>query len=217
MKRDNRILIIIVASVMLGATLVTACTNKAKEQSGDKPSAGTTKGKEQPIPLQPTKENKGRRCERKIYYGVGPEAAAERECYRLQKRLIDASENGDLTQIKEALKYGANVEGAIGQSFLALHTAAMAGHAEAVVLLLDNGAQVNLVADFQNAPLGMAAAEGHLDVVKVLIERGADVCYRTSAGTAEDIARARGYTDISDVLKAARQNADCPDAKSEKN
>ena len=39
-----------------------------------------------------------------------------------------------------------------------------------------------------------AASKGYLDVVRVLVERGADVCYRTTAGTAGDSARASGST-----------------------
>ena len=60
-----------------------------------------------------------------------------------------------------------------------------------VRLLVDNGAQVNQISDFENTPLNAAAADGHLEVVQVLLERGADACYKSAGGTAGDITRSR--------------------------
>jgi CDK inhibitor PHO81 len=79
----------------------------------------------------------------------------------------------------------------------------MNGRTDAARLLLENGAQINLVSDFENTPLNAAASDGHADVVTLLIKKGADVCYKSAAGTAGDIARARGYMELAELLKAA--------------
>jgi ankyrin repeat protein len=79
----------------------------------------------------------------------------------------------------------------------------MQGHADAVTLLLDNGANINRVVDFQNSALNMAASEGSADVVRVLLDRGVDVCYKSASGTAGDIAGLAGHKEIAELLKTA--------------
>jgi len=74
---------------------------------------------------------------------------------------------------------------------------------EAARLLIDNGADVNQDADFQNTTLNLVASNGHIDTVRLLLERGADPCYPSTGGTAEDIARARGFKELAELLKAA--------------
>ncbi|HAF13119.1 MAG TPA: hypothetical protein DCK93_10030 [Blastocatellia bacterium] len=91
----------------------------------------------------------------------------------------------------------------VDDSYPPLQEAAARGQADAARLLLDNGAQVNHVADFENTPLNTAASYGHMDVVRILLERGADVCYGRPGGTAGDIARARGYKELAELLKTA--------------
>ena len=129
--------------------------------------------------------------------------SADRHCFALQEKLINGALDGNLNQIRDALRDGANVEGTAYNKFPALHSAAMKGHADAVALLLDNGANVNRVADFENSALNMAASDGHAEVIRVLLDRGADVCYKSADGTAGDIARARGYEGVAELLKTA--------------
>ena len=163
------------------------------------------------MPFQTTKENKGARCEARVYFGLRPKGSDEgytASCYKLQSRLIEAARRGDLGEIREALRYGANANLPVDDSFPPLQTAAASGQADAARLLLDTGASVNHVADFENTPLNAAASYGHAEVVRVLLERGADVCYRSSGGTAGDIARARGYIKLAELLKAA-ESTEC--------
>lgn len=170
--------------------------------------------RETPVVLQATEQNKGQRCEATNYPLPEPDGEEEsipnyRECYKLQERLFNASRDGNLSEIREALKYGAHPEGTFYQSYPALQVAAVNGHTDAVLLLLDNGADVNRVVSFQSTALNSAASAGHIDVVKVLLERGANVCYKSSAGTAEDIARKRGYKEIAELLLKAYSPASC--------
>ena len=184
--------------------MATACVTKPTTPN-------TAVEQEKPVPFEATKENEGKRCEAKVYFGLKPDGSDEGYgafCYRLQSKLITGALQGNLSEIREALKFGANLNLPVDDSFPPLQTAAASGHADAVRLLLDKGAKVNQVSDFENTPLNAAASEGHVEVIQVLLERGVDVCYKSASGTAADIARARGYKDVADLLKAA-ETANC--------
>ena len=59
--------------------------------------------------------------------------------------------------------------------YLALHAAAMAGHATTVKLLLDDGAQIDCTDLMKHTPLFRACEMGHTDVVQTLMDCGAKV------------------------------------------
>src|SRR5438034_6447570 len=92
----------------------------------------------------------------------------------------------------------AAVNARAADDFTPLHLAAFFGHAEAVRMLLDAGADGD--AEATNSfltrvrPLHSAAAGGHLDCCRALIEAGVDV----------NAAQGGGFT----ALAAARQNGD---------
>jgi hypothetical protein len=189
---------IIATALMIGISLgvgLTSCSsNKSPRQAESK-----IEPREPPVPLQPTKENKGQRCEARYYFGVHTEEIVEPDegyspyCYKLQLRLNQAIRVGDLSEIRESLKYGANPN-------LPVHN----GRVEVVRLLLDNGADVNGGTFIIGTPLVVAAGEGHTEVVRLLLERGADICFKADGGTAEEFARKRGHQDIVDLLQAAK-------------
>jgi len=199
-KTYCRALLVLIFTISLPSV---SCVNKAS--SAKKSQQTDAKPRETPVAFQPTKQNGGKRCEPLWYTGQpGDEHdSADHRCFLLQEKLINGALNGDLNQIREALRDGAHVEGTTNNRFPALHSAALQGHADAVALVLDNGANVNRVVDFENSVLNMSASEGHTDVVRVLLDRGADVCYKSASGTAGDIARARGYKELTELLKAA--------------
>ena len=58
---------------------------------------------------------------------------------------------------------------------MALHWAALAGHVEAVALLLNRGAFVDSRNCWRRTPLHLAARRGHTDVVKLLVQSGANL------------------------------------------
>lgn len=183
------------------------CIVRPIAQAGRAPSQDlNSQAKETPIPLETTAENHGRRCEARYYFGEQRTAHDEGYssfCYKLQSKLIKAASDGNLVNIRETLKYGANPKLPVDDSFPPLQTAAASGQKDAVKLLVNNGAQVNQISDFENTPLNMAAACGHSGVVTILLKRGADVCYRSAVGTAGDIARSRGYKELAEALNAA--------------
>ena len=194
----------LILSILIGIGCIDSCGSKPRQQVTDKqPQRAEAPSRETPVPFQPTKKNKGNRCAPRYYAQVGAEDDNNPVCYELQKRLVDATREGNLEAMRAALKEGANPEGSIYNYFPPLHTAAAAGQLEAALFLLDNGAQINRVSDFENTALNMAASDGHKEVVRLLLERGADACYKSSAGTAGDIAQTRGHQDIAELLKAA--------------
>lgn len=197
-KRNELLLPVLIVSVLIGVGWIGSCGSKPKQLQRVEAHSGET-----PLPFQATKQNKGHRCAPRYYAQTGNEDDNNPVCYALQKRLVDAARDGNLEAMRAALSEGASPEGSIYNYFPPLHTAAMMGQTEAVRFLLDNGAQINRVSDFENTALNMAASDGYNDVIRVLLERGADACYKSSAGTAGDIARTRGHKDTAELLKAA--------------
>ena len=100
---------------------------------------------------------------------------------KLNRDLLRAARAGDVVSIKEAIKLGAEVNGARlivkgnKVSETPLHLAANFGHLEAVRVLIASGAILEIPADDGHTALMDAAFEGHLDVVKTLVESGAQI------------------------------------------
>ena len=86
-----------------------------------------------------------------------------------------------------------------------LHDMAWEGDVRKAVLLLDHGADIDVVDDeFRSTPLGIAARWGRREVVRVLLDRGADP-NRAGASWATPLAWAvkKGHSDIAAVLRSA--------------
>jgi hypothetical protein len=203
--RNNKPALIFICAWILAA-LIGCLVKPLTQREKIVPPPADSKPKETPVALQPTEENHGKRCEAKYYFGVGrrgPDEGYNPFCYNLQLRLVKAAQEGNLNEIRETLKYGAHPNLPVDDSFPPLQTAAANGRTDAAQLLLANGAQVNQISDFENTPLNAAASYGKADVVRLLLAQGANVCHKSSAGTAGDIARARGYAELAELLKAA--------------
>jgi uncharacterized protein len=206
-KMKERVLRALLVSILITLGVNASCVVKPTTRPADRaPQQMEVKPQETPVPFESTKENEGKRCEARYYFGsrrTGSDEGYSPFCYKLQLRLMKAAREGSLSEIRETLKFGANPNLPVDDSFPPLQTAAASGQADAARLLLDNGAEVNHVADFENTALNTAASYGHMDVVRVLLERGADVCYGRPGGTAGDIARARGHKELADLLNAS--------------
>ncbi|DAZ95637.1 TPA: hypothetical protein N0F65_002266 [Lagenidium giganteum] len=64
----------------------------------------------------------------------------------------------------------------------ALHLASRAGYADVVMLLIEHGADPNVIDHLHLTPLLGAISNGHEEVVRMLLGAGADVNYRSPAG-----------------------------------
>lgn len=98
-----------------------------------------------------------------------------------ESRFFDACRTGDVEELRQLLAEDrdlvrASFAGAPHQGWTGLHEAARRGHAAAVRLLLDHGADTNAREAGDNTyPLHWAAAHAHLDVVRALLDAGSDV------------------------------------------
>lgn len=101
-----------------------------------------------------------------------------RQCYFLQKQLVEAAVKGDTAEIEKALANGAHPDGTYYQSVASLQAVAAGGHFEAATLLLENGADVNRIGHLGSTALKAAASEGKLNLVRLLVESGAKCVYR---------------------------------------
>jgi ankyrin repeat protein len=92
--------------------------------------------------------------------------------------VFDAAAVGRVRGLEELLAGDAELARAWSpDGFTALHYAAFFGEEQSARLLLENGAEVGLVARNENihvTPLHSAAAGGHAEIVRLLLEHGAD-------------------------------------------
>jgi ankyrin len=98
-------------------------------------------------------------------------------------RLYHAARYGWCSAIKSLLEQGADVH--LGRPFQGrtpLHAAAVAGHSNAAVLLLDAGARVNDCDQHGWTALHFAAGHNHPKMCKLLMSRGASLDARTNGG-----------------------------------
>ncbi|MBO0720511.1 MAG: ankyrin repeat domain-containing protein, partial [Blastocatellia bacterium] len=101
--------------------------------------------------------------------------SGERVGSGLDRALIRAAAEGDVSGIDELLRAGANVNCTVerGEFGSPLCAAAYKDRLDAVRLLLDRGADPNLVGD--GSPLINAAEGGLVDIVSLLLDRGANI------------------------------------------
>ena len=88
------------------------------------------------------------------------------------KKLIEAS---DLSEVKEAVKKGANVNAHGVLGFTALMHASYKGDTDAVKDFIEKGAPVDTKDAQGRTALMMACAEGHWNAADILLEKGADI------------------------------------------
>src|SRR5438552_15356486 len=112
-----------------------SCLNRKSSFSSGGQEMGV-KPKETPIPIERTKENDGKRCEARYFFGerdnVGSNEGYTPYCYQLQSRLVKAAGDGNLLEIRATLRYGANPNLPVDNFFPPLLTAAASGKVEAL-------------------------------------------------------------------------------------
>lgn len=115
----------------------------------------------------------------------------------IQGNIFSAAYLGDIVELRRHIRLLAQFNQSKGASFLspdavlnepdltgmtALHWSALRGHEVCVRLLLDKGADVDVLQKGMNSPLLLAAAGGHESVARLLLERGADITLRNVKG-----------------------------------
>lgn len=99
--------------------------------------------------------------------------------------LLEAAIVGNIEEVKANIAVGAPLN-AMGKEpapgWAPLHAAVSRGHKEIVELLLDAGAEVNLLGSKDDIPLHLAVLWSDEELVRLLLSRGANVNQRTRQG-----------------------------------
>ena len=92
------------------------------------------------------------------------------EAYAFVKSV--SSKNADLSKIREQLENGMDkfIDFPDEDGYTALHYACWDNKLKIVILLIDNGASVNVLSSFNETPLNMAVVSGHLEIVQFFVD-----------------------------------------------
>ncbi|XP_001604667.2 histone-lysine N-methyltransferase EHMT2 isoform X1 [Nasonia vitripennis] len=117
--------------------------------------------------------------------------------------LYNAAKNGELQKLVNVLANGFNANHTFKEQGhrTGLHVAADKGFLACVHVLVQAGAQVDVLDRNQLSPLMLAAANGKADVVRYLMKVGADVTLKGEDGmTALHMAAKSGHLDVCQVI-----------------
>lgn len=119
--------------------------------------------------------------------------------------LMIAAGAGHGAIVELLLTLGASPKQRRRNRFTALHAAAMNGHTDVVLRLLQAGAEVNAQTEPQHyAPIHSAAFAGHVDTVRALLEHGALVGVTTYRGdTPAATARRNRHHELAQLIEAS--------------
>ncbi len=84
-----------------------------------------------------------------------------------------------------------------------IHAALLNQHDTIAKMLIEAGAEVNVVQNSRISPLHIAAQQGNIDLIIILLENGANIQIQNDQGkTASDLAAEKGFHEIAEILKA---------------
>jgi len=124
------------------------------------------------------------------------------------EELIQAAHDGKLSEVKNLVAKGADVNGRSIGGATPLWGACRNGHIEVVKFLLDKGANINAGSDKGTTPLMNAAMFDHADLVEFLLDKGADRNAKAKNGvTALMVAQAKGHNLIVEILQTYKPSS----------
>jgi ankyrin repeat protein len=119
----------------------------------------------------------------------------------LNKALLKAAEQGNITTVIKLLSQGANINCKDDNGNTPLMHASMYDYLAMAQLLLERGADSNCTNMWNSSPLIYAAMRNHLAMAQLLSEHNADIYYKGYNGkTALDFAHQYGYAEIAKLL-----------------
>ncbi|WP_099371302.1 ankyrin repeat domain-containing protein [Sphingobacterium sp. 1.A.5] len=90
-----------------------------------------------------------------------------------------------------------------GYQVFPIHSAFSNGQDNIAKMLIEAGAEVNVLQSSRISPLHLAAQQGNVDLIIILLEHGANIAIKNDFGqTASDLAAEKGYNEIAEILKA---------------
>lgn len=89
-----------------------------------------------------------------------------------------------------------------GYQVFPIHSALSNGQDNIAKMLIEAGAEVNVLQSSRISPLHLAAQQGNVDLIIILLEHGANIAIKNDFGqTASDLAAEKGYNEIAEILK----------------
>ncbi|KAI3748878.1 hypothetical protein L6452_12283 [Arctium lappa] len=117
------------------------------------------------------------------------------------EEVLNAARRGDLIHLEFLLERDASVDFRDQYGLTAIHMAAIKGHKDVVMLLVEFGCDLECTEAEGQTPLHMAAMGGSKDTVEVLINRGANVNAKCNRGaTPLQVAETMGHEIITQFL-----------------
>ncbi|WP_185211649.1 ankyrin repeat domain-containing protein [Sphingobacterium mizutaii] len=116
-----------------------------------------------------------------------------------------ASHFGKEDIVRIVLRNGANPNSSSqnGYQVFPIHSALSNGQNNIAKMLIEAGAEVNVLQSSRISPLHLAAQQGNIDMIIILLEHGANIAIRNDFGhTASDMAAEKGFPEIAEILKA---------------
>jgi len=110
--------------------------------------------------------------------------------------------NEDIVRFLLASGADPNIQSQNGYNVYPLHSAISAGFDNIAKMLIEAGAEVNVVQSSRTTPLHLASQQGNIDLIILLLEHGANVEVKNDMGlTASDLAAEKGHREIAEILK----------------